>query len=554
VARIDRRIGILFATFVVLLAIAMVRAAYLGTVQAASLQQQAAAQHVVDEPLRALRGAITDRNGVELAISAAAYDIVSDNYQIHDPQTLARQLAPLLGQSPVSLLVKLTKHNGGVSLATHVPAPQVAAVKAAVKHLGIVGLTFAPDTVRIYPRSWTASQVIGSVHGDGHGASGLEYFYDQVLGGVDGIRRVVYDRKGQPISIDELRQTQPGNTVRLTIDAALQEEVEQVLTGVGAQFSPKAATAIVMDPNTGQILALANWPRVNANDPSGAPLGATRNLPVLFNYEPGSTFKAITIAGALQDGMVTPGTVFHVPAVLQVADRKIHDAESHGDEHLSVRDILKYSSNIGADEIGLALGKQRFDYWVHHFGFGAPTGVGLPGEQQGLVLHWQQYSGSSMGNLPIGQGESVTLMQMATAYSAIANGGILRPPRIVEAIGSRAVAAAAGRRVISPVVASDLRTMLQGVYADGGTASGARIHGYDMAGKTGTANVVVGNHYSSTRYIASFIGMVPTNHPRLLAAVMVDEPQGSIYGGQVAAPAFAKIIGWAVPYFGISPQ
>ncbi len=553
-ARIDRRIGILFATFVVLLAVAMARAAYLGTVQAASLQQQAAAQHVVDEPLRALRGAITDRNGVELAISEAAYDIVSDNYQIHDPQTVARQLAPLLGQSPVSLLVKLTKHNGGVSLATHVPAPQVAAVKAAVKHLGIVGLTFAPDTVRIYPRSWTASQVIGSVHSDGQGASGLEYFYDQVLGGVDGIRRVVYDRKGQPISIDELRQTQPGNTVRLTIDAALQEEVEQVLTGVGAQFSPKAATAIVMDPNTGQILALANWPRVNANDPSGAPLGATQDLPVLFNYEPGSTFKAITIAGALQDGMVTPGTVFHVPAVLQVADRKIHDAESHGDEHLSVRDILKYSSNIGADEIGLALGKQRFDYWVHHFGFGAPTGVGLPGEQQGLVLHWQQYSGSSMGNLPIGQGESVTLMQMAAAYSAIANGGILRSPRIVETIGGRPVAAPAGRRVISPAVAAELRTMLQGVFADGGTASGAKIPGYDMAGKTGTANVVVGNHYSSTRYIASFIGMVPTNHPRLLAAVMVDEPQGSIYGGQVAAPAFAKIIGWAVPYFGISPR
>jgi cell division protein FtsI/penicillin-binding protein 2 len=219
-----------------------------------------------------------------------------------------------------------------------------------------------------------------------------------------------------------------------------------------------------------------------------------------------------------------------------------------------VRDILKFSSNIGADEIGLRLGAHRFDYWVHRFGFGAPTGVGLPGEQQGIVLHSWQYSGSSMGNLPIGQGESVTLMQMAAAYSAIANGGILRSPSIVESIGGSRLSTPTGHRVISPFVAAELKTMLQGVYADGGTASGARIPGYDMAGKTGTANVVVGNHYSSTRYIASFIGMVPTNHPRLLAAVMVDEPQGSIYGGQVAAPAFAKIMGWAVPYFGIKPQ
>jgi cell division protein FtsI (penicillin-binding protein 3) len=554
VARIDRRIGILFAAFIVLLAIAIARATYLGTVQAASLQQQAAAQHVVDQPVPALRGAITDRNGVDLAISATAYDIQSDNYQITDPQTVARELAPLLGQSTGSLLVKLTKHNGGVSLATHVPAAQVAAVKAAVKNPGIPGLSFAPNTVRIYPRSWTASQVIGSVHSDGHGASGLEYFYDQVLGGLDGIRRVVYDEKGQAISVDDRRQTQPGKTVRLTIDAALQEEVEQVLAGVGAQFSPKAATALVMDPNTGQILALANWPRVNANDPSGAPSSATQNLPVLFNYEPGSTFKAITIAGALQDGLVTPNTVFYVPWELHVADRKIHDAEAHGNEYLSVASILKVSSNIGADEIGMKLHDARFDYWVHRFGFGSPTGVDLPGEQQGIVLHSWRYSGSSMGTLPIGQGESVTLMQMAAAYSAIANGGILRSPRIVEAIGGRPVATPRGHRVISAAVALELRKMLQGVFADGGTASGAQIPGYDMAGKTGTANVVVGNQYSKTKFIASFIGMVPTNHPRLLAAVMVDEPQGLIYGGQVAAPAFAKIMGWAVPYFGISPR
>lgn len=558
-ARIDRRIGILFVVFVGLLAIATARAAYLGTVRAGSLQQQAAVQQVIDEPVPAPRGSITDRNGDQLAISEAADDIVSDNYQIGNPQLVAQTLAPLLGQTSLALLVKLTKHNGGVTIARQVPAARAAAILRLMKRMNINGLSLTPNTMRVYPLSWTASQVVGNIHIapgqiDELGYSGIEYFYNRILSGVDGIRRIVNDAIGQPISIDEVRRTRPGRTVQLTIDAALQEEVEQVLAGVGAQYSPKAATAIVMDPNTGKILALANWPRVNANDPAGAPPNATRDLPVLFNYEPGSTFKAITVAGALQDGLVTPGTVFNVPAVLQVADRKIHDAEAHGDENLTVAQILKFSSNIGADKIGMRLHDRRFDYWVHRFGFGTPTGIDLPGEQQGIVKHWWQYSGSSMGNLPLGQGESVTLMQMAAAYSAIANGGTLRSPRIVQAIGGNSLPAAHGRRVISPYVAAELRSMLQGVFADGGTASGASIAGYDMAGKTGTANVVVGNSYSSTRFIASFIGMVPTNHPRLLAAVMVDEPNGSIYGGQVAAPAFAKIMGWAVPYFGISPK
>jgi len=293
---------------------------------------------------------------------------------------------------------------------------------------------------------------------------------------------------------------------------------------------------------------------VNANDVAGAPSYASEDRAVSFNYEPGSTFKAFTVAGALQDGVVSPSTVFNIPSVLQVADRQIHDAELHGDETLSVADILRKSSNIGADEIGMKVGAQRFDYWVHKFGFGSPTGVDLPGEERGIVLHASQYSGSSMGNLPMGQGESVTPIQMATAYSAIANGGILKRPHIVKAIGGKATNTAAGTRIISPVAAAQLREMLRGVLADGGTASGAAIPGYDLAGKTGTANVVVHGQYSSSAYIASFIGFVPASHPQLLVAVMVDEPQGAIYGGSVAAPAFQKIVGWAVPYLGISPR
>jgi cell division protein FtsI (penicillin-binding protein 3) len=551
-AVIDRRVGWLFVTFVTLLAIALLRAAQLGTLNAPTLQKAAATQQITTVRTPAPRGMITDRNGVELAISESADDVIADPFLITNPQHVAQQLSPLLSVPVLTLLAKLTKpHSGYEVLVTRIPA----ATGTAVTKLRINGITLTPETKRVYPRGWQASQVLGWTEGwDGQGASGLEYRYNSVLRGTDGVRKVVNDAIGQPISINDVRPTQPGKTLALTIDSALQSEVEQVLAGVGAQYSPKGATAIVMNPNTGAILALANWPRVNANNPTSAPNWASQDRAVSFNYEPGSTFKAFTVAGALQDGLITPSTQFGIPPVLQVADRQIHDAETHGFETLSVAQILQVSSNIGADEIGMKLGASRFNYWVHQFGFGSPTGADLPGEDGGIILPLSQYSGSSMGNLPFGQGESVTPMQVAAAYAAIANGGILRPPHIVQAIGGKATKIPAGHRILSEATAAELRQMLIGVFADGGTASGAAIPGYRMAGKTGTANIAVNGHYSSTEFVASFVGMVPANHPQLLGLVVVDQPQGSIYGGSVAAPAFQKIVGWAVPYFGISPR
>jgi cell division protein FtsI/penicillin-binding protein 2 len=548
---IDKRIGFLFLAFLALLSVALMRATYLGGLRAPQLRRAALTQQVTMSTLPADRGTITDRNGVELAISESADDIAADPYLIKTPQSTAQKLAPILGQPLGTVLEKLTKpHTGFVYLAHLLPGDRA----AAIQKLHLDGLTLIPTVTRVYPRSWAASQVLGDVGWGDKGLSGVEYRYDSALRGNDGERRTVSDALGQPISIEDVRTTKPGKTIALTIDAALQDEVEQVLAGVGAQYSPRGATAIVMNPNTGAILALANWPRVDANDPAGAPTYASEDRAVSFNYEPGSTFKAITVAGALQDGVVAPDTQIPVPAVLQVADRQIHDAEGHGDETLSVADILRVSSNIGADQIGMKVGATRFDYWVHRFGFGSPTGVDLPGEEQGIVLHHQQYSGSSMGNLPMGQGESVTPIQMATAYSAIANGGILRAPHIVQSVGGKQTALPAGHRIISESTATQLRDMLQGVFGEGGTASGAAIQGYDMAGKTGTANEVVNGQYSSTDYAASFIGFVPTNKPQLLVAVLVDRPHGAIYGGSVAAPAFQKIVGWAVPYFGIPPK
>ena len=418
--------------------------------KAGTLQQFAVHQQVTHTALPAPRGSIVDRNGVELAISESAADVIADPYLIKDPNTTAQTLSPLLGKPVLTLLSLLTKpHTGFVYLAHMIAADKAsAATKLMIDGKPINGITTVPETTRYYPRGWAASQVLGgyaSFGGVGHGYAGLEYEYNSALRGTDGTRRVISDAKGQPISIQDTHPTKPGQTLQLTIDAPLQDEVEQVLAGVGATYQPKGATAIVMDPNTGQVLALANWPRVNANDPTGAPAWASEDRAVGFTYEPGSTFKAITVAGALSGrggqrprrsstcrrSCRWPTARSTTPSLTAMCD-------------YSVSDILRVSSNIGADLIGRQLGARRFDYWVHRFGFGSPTGVDLPGEERGIVLHWWQYSGSSMGNLPMGQGESVTPMQMAAAYSAIANGGHPAPAP-ARPVGGRQAAARAGR-------------------------------------------------------------------------------------------------------------
>ena len=342
----------------------------------------------------------------------------------------------------------------------------------------------------------------------------------------------------------------------MTLDAELQGKVENVLAEVGGQWRPKGATALVMDPYSNTVLALANWPRVDANDREGAPDYAAQNRAVGLDYEPGSTFKPFTIAGALEEDVVTPTDVFRLPPTIDVADRTIEEAHVRGTVDLSTTQILAQSSNVGTVRIGLRLGPRRFDRWVRRFGFDRLTGIELPGEESGQVLNHSEYSGSSMGNLPIGQGESVTPIQLATAYAAIANGGILRRPRIISEIDGTPTATPRGRRIISATTAAQVRTMLEGVVDAGGSASEVTIPGYSLAGKTGTANKIDRRtgEYSKARYIASFAGFAPARKPKLLVTVMVDEPQGDIYGAQVAAPAFQEIMRFALPYLGVAPD
>jgi cell division protein FtsI (penicillin-binding protein 3) len=541
---IERRIGLLFALFLMALTLAALRATWLGTVKSGSLSDRAVSQQIEDIADPARRGTIIDRNGVELAVSEDSVTVFAHPFLIKDPAKVAATLAPLVGRTEDDLLRELSSDETFIYLRRKMDA----SVGEDIKNLGIEGIGTVTEPKRVYPQGYLASQVLGMVGTENVGLSGLEYAQDEALRGEDGERRLVKDALGEPVSLVETERSEPGDDLALTLDARIQERTEAVLSEVGETYTPQGATAVVMDPRTGEILALANWPRVDGNNVEGAPEYAKQNRAVQASYEPGSTFKAFTVAGALSERLVEPGTTLAVPPEIQVADRTVGEAHDGGGGTKTVSQILAESSNVGSVMVGLKLGAQRFDKWVRRFGFGQSTGVDLPGEQTGIVLRPEHYSGSSMGNMPIGQGIAVTPMQMASAYTAIANHGVLRRPYVVR--GN----APPPKRVLSRRVADQVSHMLEGVLAAGGTAEEASVDGYTLAGKTGTAEKAIPGGYSKTDFIASFIGYAPAKDPRLLVAVMVDTPRGDIYGGTVAAPAFERIMEFALPYLKIPPR
>ena len=549
---VDRRIGLLFASFLTLLALAGLRSVQIGVLKGDKLSSAAATQQVRSTVVPARRGSIVDRNGVVLAVSEPADDISATPYLVKDPVRAAAKIAPILGLPEDELVKKLARRDTGfVYLARQVPAARSDKVEA----LKLPGLQFDAGNHRVYPHGWLASQVLGSVGTEGSGLFGLEYGWNSRLKGTDGKRRTVNDALGKPVAVTDPAPAVSGQSLQLTLDAKIQDKVEQVLQGVGETYRPKGATAIVMNPNNGELLAVANWPRINANDPSAAPNYANEDRAVGFTYEPGSTFKAFTVAGALQDGIVTPTTSFDLAPQIQVADRVIGESHPRGPETLTTAGILAQSSNVGAITIGLREGADRFDKWIHRFGFGRPTGTGLPGEERGLVLPRDRYSGSTMGNLPIGQGISVTPIQMAAAYAAIANDGVWVQPHLVERIGGQLYNDHKRRRVVTPKIDKVLKQMLTGVVDEhGATGNAAAIPGYTVAGKTGTAQVPGPHGYTTGKYVASFVGMVPVKKPRLVVLVVVNEPTRGIFGGTVAAPAFAAIAKFDLQHLNVPPD
>lgn len=550
---VERRIGLLFAFFLCLILLAGMRSLQLGTLKGGMLKSAAASQQVQTVDVPAHRGTITDRKGTELAVSEAADDVSATPYLVKDKLKAATKLAPLLGDTEANVLKKLSTDSGFVYLGHRVAGDQA----DKIARLDIAGIDLKPTQRRIYPRGYLASQVLGGVNMAGDGYSGVEGELNDKLGGVDGQRQTVRDGVGTDIKVQNTKIARPGAEVELALDAHIQDKVEDVLKGIGKTYRPEGATAMVTDPQTGEILAMANWPRVNANAPSAAPGYANQNRAVGYTYEPGSTFKAVTVAAALEDGIVTPDTAFDLPPQITLYDRTITNAEPRPAMRMTVSDILARSDNVGAITIGLKLGATRFDHYVRKFGFGAKTGTDLPGEERGIVLPLSKYSGSSMGNLPLGQGESVTPIQIAQFYGAIANGGILKTPHVVRRVDGKLTTQIKSKRIMKASTAAALRQMLEGVFKEGGTAHAVQIKGYTLAGKTGTANKVDAktHTYSDSAYIASFVGFAPANNPKLLISVMVDQPAGgSIFGGEVAAPAFGKIASFALTYEKIPPQ
>lgn len=547
---IERRIGLLFAVFLLAFGIVLARAVWLQGVKGSSYASQASLQQSETIEVPALRGTVLDRRGRELAVSEEAVSVYATPYQVKDPPHAAELLAPVLDMDEDDVLEALTVESGFSYLARKVDLPTA----RRVERLNLAGIGELPDTRRTYPQGELAAQVIGAVGTDNEGLTGLEAGEDDVLGGTDGERIVVNDALGDPLRLETLSPTEDGHDIQLTIDSAIQDRTEEVLARVGSDYSPQGATAIVMDPRDSRILAMANWPPLDPSELDEADEEDFLNRATGFTYEPGSTFKAFTVAAALQENLVEPHTTFTLPPTIQVADRVIEESHPRGTETLTVADILAHSSNVGAVTIGMEIGADHYSNWIERFGFGSPTGLRFPAEEQGIVPALEDYSGSTIGNLPLGQGLSVTPVQMMAAYAAIANGGILREPRLIEEIDGEEVETPEGERVIRPEVAAHLREMLEGVLSPGGTASEVSVPGYTLSGKTGTAEVAEDGGYSETKFVASFMGFAPASDPRLLVGVIVDQPQGDYYGGTVAAPAFGEIASFALPYLGVPPE
>lgn len=553
-AGVDGRIRLLRFVFIVFLVLVGGKAVALAS-SSENLTRIALQQQTASVVLPAQRGAILDRNGSELAVGKPAQTVFATPYLLDKPESAARALCEALQitkkRERRALEKELARHGRGFAYVARKVDPLLA--KAALA-LDLPGVGAYAEEERSYPMKGSAAQVLGVVDIDGKGIAGVEKAYEEQLAGVAGSEVIVRDPAGH--ALRTVRETQPtaGASVRLTLDENIQSTAEDVLEQTVRGSGASAAVAIVMDPRSGEILAMANVPTVEDNDFGRKPAN-NANRCVVDTYEPGSIFKLVTISGALADGLVTPTTKFTLAPTLTLYDRTINESHPRGTVTYSVREILQWSSNVGAVTIGYKLLHQEgLLKWMDAFGFAKPTGIGFPGEAAGIVPPADQWSGTTIINVPMGQGIAVTPIQMAVAFSTVANNGVAVKPRLIAQVGDTVYDDAEKHRVISAKVAREVRSMLATAVAEG-TGTKAQIPGYEVAGKTGTAEKPLpdGSGYSQTDYVASFIGMVPADHPRLVVLVAVDSPRTSIYGGDIAAPAVQKIMRFALQQLEIAP-
>ncbi len=551
----NRRIRLLLALFTLAFAAMFGRAFWLQGVQAAHLSVLAHTQHQQTQQVPAGRGTIFDRTGVQLAIGEQTTTIYADPQQVKNPRAIALAAHALLGVDANALYPQLVNAKSQFVYIKRFADPATAAL---FLKKGFLGVLSYPEERRTYPQNGVAAQVLGYAGVDNTGLGGLELQYNRKLQGHPGKQTIVRDPTGRAIDVISSTPVQEGANVFSTIDHTIQAQAEKILRETVATWGAKDASAVVLDPSTGDVLAMAQTPGYNANNTSSVPQGLVRNRAVTDTYEPGSTFKLITVTAALSEKIVKPTTRFTLPYRYQYgscAQCSVHDAEYRGTVNYSVAQILAFSSNVGAVTVAEKLGAPKLAEWVQRFGFGAPTGIDFPGESPGFVLSLDRWSGTTIGNEPIGQGISVTPIQMASVYAAVANDGVWIQPHLVSRVGGRAPEKWKHRRLMSVEVDREIKTMLTGVVADqGGTGTAATIPGYTVAGKTGTAQVANGHGYSTSDYTATFVGMVPASHPRLVVLIKVDNPHRSIFGGVVAAPAFQAIAKFDLQYLEVPPD
>lgn len=513
---------------------------------------KAKGQQTKREAVPVKRGIIMDRRGRELAVNLETESIYCDPAEVAKPYEVAAALSATINKRPEVILAKFDGKGRFDWIERKVSIEEA----KRIKELKLKGIGFVPDAKRFYPKGNLASHIIGYVDIDNKGLEGIEQKYEKYLSARGEMVSVVRDARGNVLS-EGLSKEIRGNNIVLTIDEGLQYIVEKNLDEAMEHWRAASATAIMMDPFTGEILAMASRPDFDLNNSARVHAAERRNRAITDCYEPGSTFKIVVGTAALEEGIVTPGTTFDCSAgFIEVGGRKIKDAHRHG--VLTFKEVIQKSSNVGSIKVGLNLGREKVYQYIKRFGFGEKTGIDLTGEISGWIRTPDRWSGMSIGAISIGQEVAVTPLQMLRAYAVIANGGFLVKPYVVSEIRSHSggllhKTAPEKQRIISEKTIATFRNILKTVTEEGGTATGAAVDGNEVAGKTGTAQLMDPRtkRYSKDKFVSSFVGFVPANDPRLAMIVVIHEPKGAHYGGVVAGPIFKKIASESLSYLSV---
>jgi cell division protein FtsI (penicillin-binding protein 3) len=551
------RWGLFF--MITLLVVIVARLVVLQGVDGAEYANAAEQDRLRTYPIAALRGQVLDRDGSPFAYTVAASRVVADPAVVDDPERTALALTTLLDVPVPELTERLSQDSRYVVLAAQVAPETVDAIEA----LELPGVLFEDDPVRLYPAGSVGGQVVGFVGRDGQGLAGIEQTFEDELSGTPGQRRVEVGSGGNPIpsGIDESTPAADGNSVTLTLDQDLQYVTEQRLEEACSDGATTRASAVVLDVTTGRVVAMGSCPGYDPGSYSKTDPDLLKNPLVSDVFEPGSVMKAVTLSAALEEGVASPDTVLSVNGHIAAGDRVVTDAHDHAPIDWTVTGILAKSSNVGTIMLAREVGDEKLEHYLRAFGIGGKTGIELPGESAGILQDSDDWSGIRAANVAIGQGVSVTTLQMASVYQAIANDGVRIEPRIVESVTDPRGRVTerpepASTRVISEDTADEMAYMLEAVVGPGGTAPLGEIEGFRVAGKTGTAQRANPecNCYAGGGYVTTFVGFAPADDPQYVVAVDLERPTSSAEGGQVAAPVFADILRFALTADGVVPS